>query len=279
MRNRSMTDMDGSGMLTRSKRRKMEERESDNEEIADRTLLVLYFTCVRHPYLYPELRRLCKVLRDDAELEIEYYRFTNLKERSKYGMEYVLGRLLKYVDSFSTLTLLDHIIELIEHKKLCGSNYQGKLISSLLNKMKESEKHKYAFEKKVEFHYHSVDSYNCALKWAARRGNFDLVRLLLADPHVDPSAWNQSAIRVASMFGRTEIVRTLLAHPRVDPSVDNQCAFRTASANGHKVTVRLLLADTRVDPSANNQEAIGMAREYGRAGTIQPLVADPCVVQ
>jgi Ankyrin repeats (3 copies) len=236
-----MTDMDGSGMLTRSKRRKMEERESDIEEIADRTLLVLYFTCVRHPYLYPELRILCKVLCDDSEMEIEYYKFTNLRKRSIEGMEYVLGRLQKYVDSFSTLTLLDHIIEVVENKKHDWLDYRWRHISSLLNKMKESEKHKYVFEKTVEFQYHSVASCNYAPRLAAIEGNTDIVRLLLADPRVDPSADMNYAIRWASELGRTEVVRMLLDDPRVDPSNWKQWAIRKASRNGHKEIVRLLL--------------------------------------
>ena len=45
-------------------------------------------------------------------------------------------------------------------------------------------------------------------------------------------------------------MRLLLADPRVDPSADNNYAIRWAAYNGHTEVVRLLLADPRVDPGA-----------------------------
>jgi len=45
------------------------EMQADFELISNRTLLVLYFTCVRHPYFFPLLRLLCKALHDDKELD------------------------------------------------------------------------------------------------------------------------------------------------------------------------------------------------------------------
>ena len=44
-----------------------------------------------------------------------------------------------------------------------------------------------------------------------------VVRALLADPHVDPAAKNNYAIRRASCNGRARVVRALLADARVDP--------------------------------------------------------------
>jgi hypothetical protein len=54
---------------------------------------------------------------------------------------------------------------------------------------------------------------------------------------VDPSAEDNAAIRVASEEGHTEIVRLLLQDPRVDPSAD---AIKIASANGYEDIVQLL---------------------------------------
>ena len=56
---------------------------------------------------------------------------------------------------------------------------------------------------------------------AAISNNVDRVKLLLADPRVDPAARNNDAIREASINGHLEVVRLLLNDPRVDPSVDN----------------------------------------------------------
>ena len=53
----------------------------------------------------------------------------------------------------------------------------------------------------------------------------------------------------ASEYGRLEIVRELLKDKRVDPSTWNNHAIRYASSNGHLEIVRELLKDSRVDPS------------------------------
>ena len=50
-------------------------------------------------------------------------------------------------------------------------------------------------------------------------GHSEVVRELLKDSRVDPSAYDNSAIRGASMNGRLEVVRELLKDNRVDPSV------------------------------------------------------------
>ena len=47
------------------------------------------------------------------------------------------------------------------------------------------------------------------LYWASVNGHTETVRLLLADPRVDPSDGNNGAIRAASRNGHTEIVRLL----------------------------------------------------------------------
>ena len=51
---------------------------------------------------------------------------------------------------------------------------------------------------------------------AAKRGDINNVRLLLADPRVDPAARNNDAIRWASGNGHSEVVKLLLNDPRVD---------------------------------------------------------------
>ena len=54
----------------------------------------------------------------------------------------------------------------------------------------------------------------------------------------------------ASLNGYLEVVRELLKDSRVDPSADNNYAIRWASRYGHSGVVRELLRDRRVDPSA-----------------------------
>ena len=59
------------------------------------------------------------------------------------------------------------------------------------------------------------EDYNCVLNYTK------IIKLLLADPRVDPSAKDNQAIRRASQYGYTETVKLLLADPRVDPSADD----------------------------------------------------------
>jgi hypothetical protein len=70
-----------------------------------------------------------------------------------------------------------------------------------------------------------------------------VVRLLLSDERVDPSADTNYAIQVASENGHVEVVRLLLSDERVDPSDGKNGAIRCASKNGHIEVVKLLLSD------------------------------------
>lgn len=45
-----------------------------------------------------------------------------------------------------------------------------------------------------------------------------MVKLLLADARVDPTAFNNYAMRLASANGSTEVVKLLLADERVGPN-------------------------------------------------------------
>src|SRR3972149_10202393 len=65
-------------------------------------------------------------------------------------------------------------------------------------------------------------------------------------------------LNVYTKKGDSEIVELLLVDPLVDPSAKNNHAIRFASGNGHDKVVELLLADSRVDPSAVNNFAIQM---------------------
>ena len=94
-------------------RKRPRTEQGDIEIISNRTLLVLYLTCVHHPYLFPLLRQLCKASRDDKELEIEFLKYSKGYKLSINGLKHILGRLVVYVDSLGTETLMDHLIEII----------------------------------------------------------------------------------------------------------------------------------------------------------------------
>ena len=94
------------------------------------------------------------------------------------------------------------------------------------------------------------------LRYASVNGHLELVRELLKDSRVDPSADNNFAIQEASRYGHLEVVRELLKDSRVDPSANNNAAIRLASKNGHLEVVRELRKDSRVEYSVKGKCAI-----------------------
>ena len=74
-----------------------------------------------------------------------------------------------------------------------------------------------------------------------------------------PNARVQSfgrAFSAAAAHGRAGVVRLLLADPRVDPSVDDNHAVQTAMDRMNPATVIALLQDPRVDPCAISREHV-----------------------
>ena len=64
----------------------------------------------------------------------------------------------------------------------------------------------------------------------------------------DPSENDNKALIEASTYGEIGILKVLLADPRVDSSANNNTALYRASGDpGHPNVVKLLLADPRVD--------------------------------
>ena len=78
---------------------------------------------------------------------------------------------------------------------------------------------------------------------------------------MDPACWNNEPIQLASENGRSEVVKILLRDWGVDPSATDDLSLRWASVNGHAEVVKLLLGDPRVDPSSRANEAIKQVQE------------------
>jgi hypothetical protein len=115
---------------------------------------------------------------------------------------------------------------------------------------------------------------NYAIRLASSNGHIEVVKLLLSDERVDPSANGNYAIRWASENGHVKVVRLLLSDERIDPSDDENYAIKWASVNGHVEVVRLLLSDERVDPSANRNFAIRLASKNGHIEVVRLLMSD-----
>ncbi|PRP82929.1 putative ankyrin [Planoprotostelium fungivorum] len=115
------------------------------------------------------------------------------------------------------------------------------------------------------------------LCYAAQEGNADVVRVLLNDKRIDPTAYDQWPINIAASKGHTEVVRLLLSDSRVNPSCEEHIALLSAVRGGHPEIVRLLLQDERVNPSVNNNRALQLAAETGNREIVQILLSDPRV--
>jgi hypothetical protein len=63
---------------------------------------------------------------------------------------------------------------------------------------------------------------------------------------IDPSIYNNYAIRIASVSGFLDIVKLLMKDPRIDPSFDKNWAFRYAIKYDHLKVAKELLKDKRV---------------------------------
>ena len=111
-------------------------------------------------------------------------------------------------------------------------------------------------------------------------GRIDVVDRLLRGAHVDPSANDNRAIRMASSGGHLAIVDRLLQDPRVDPSVHKNRAVRHASECGHLDVVDRLLQDPRVNPMETDDDdtdAFLLACEAGHLAVVDRLLQDPRV--
>jgi hypothetical protein len=114
------------------------------------------------------------------------------------------------------------------------------------------------------------------LSGACERKIPEMVRLLLSDPRVEPG--HPNVIVAACRGGNAEIVRTLLAYESVDPSAednDGNDGLAEACGAGHTEVVRLLLADERVDP--NREDILLHACRQGFTEVLRLLLADPRV--
>lgn len=86
---------------------------------------------------------------------------------------------------------------------------------------------------------------------ASKIGNVNMVKLLLADPQVNP-ADNNRAIMWASQRGHVEVLKLLLEDSRVEPT---SAAFKAAAQNGQLEAVKLLLERPEINP-VNDENTI-----------------------
>jgi hypothetical protein len=93
-------------------------------------------------------------------------------------------------------------------------------------------------------------------------GNAAIARMLI-QAGVDPSYDNNLAIECASEYGLVEVVKVLLADPRVDPSVMNSSSLMGAVREKHSIIVRLLIAHPKITSVNDIIEAQREAKRQG----------------
>lgn len=84
---------------------------------------------------------------------------------------------------------------------------------------------------------------------ACTGNRYEVVKLLLQDPRVNPSVDANAALLWASLTGYHKIVD------------DNTAIIFTSKANHYKV-IQILLSDPRVDPSTNNNQALRLTKQH-----------------
>jgi len=87
---------------------------------------------------------------------------------------------------------------------------------------------------------------------ASESGRIEIIKLLLDDGRVDPSAWNNKAIHYCSVSNNLAIVRLLLNDPRVDINKCGNSIITTAVKSGNPGIVKEILKYPQVDPSIND---------------------------
>lgn len=127
---------------------------------------------------------------------------------------------------------------------------------------------------------HHFSKYNCqfdawALRLAAKKGNFNILKKLSECGNFDVTSERQYALRVASAHGYSCIVKFLLENPRVDPSVGKQESLFNACQNGHFGTVYYLIRHKSVDPTVGSNKALRKALEGKYFRAIDELLTHP----
>ncbi|KAJ3160484.1 hypothetical protein HDU88_007944 [Geranomyces variabilis] len=117
------------------------------------------------------------------------------------------------------------------------------------------------------------------MDYAASRLGLNVIRTMVMDYGVGPSAGDNAAIRAASQGGDVDFVKRLLDDPRVDPNVRALygSALDQACRHDQADVLKLLLQDPRTDPAKDGNRAMILACEEGAIKAVKVLLSDPRV--
>jgi hypothetical protein len=111
-----------------------------------------------------------------------------------------------------------------------------------------------------------------AIRWAARNGHTEVVKVLLADDRVSPEVARNYAIGMAAINGHVEVVKLLMQHPKVNPADDEEYALIHAERHNHYDVIHELVKDKRVNPFIYNGSIFNSLIYKGRADTLELIL-------
>ncbi|KAJ3055580.1 hypothetical protein HDU99_007540, partial [Rhizoclosmatium hyalinum] len=117
---------------------------------------------------------------------------------------------------------------------------------------------------------------NRALRDAIKFKKFSTFNLLVKDPRVDPSAFDNAVIRSTGDHNddHLKFLEVLLQDDRVDPRAGDSEVLRNMAKCGSSRSVSMLLQDGRVDPCALNNLALREAARYDYVDVVHVLLTD-----
>jgi hypothetical protein len=124
----------------------------------------------------------------------------------------------------------------------------------------------------IETHAIDCSLSNLFTKCCANGSPLSVIEYLVSNNFVDPSRFDNEAIKLSSLFGHHEIVKFLLTDHRVDPSDTDDYAIRVSSRCGHYDVIKSLLSDPRVDPSSKNNCVLRYAIKNANLGIVKLLL-------
>ncbi|KAJ3050748.1 hypothetical protein HDU99_008584, partial [Rhizoclosmatium hyalinum] len=114
---------------------------------------------------------------------------------------------------------------------------------------------------------------NRAVRLACSYGNTAIVKRLLEDPRVDATAKNCSALLIPTRNQYWSVIDLLLKVPGMDPTVENNLLLCVACAEGKLDIVEQLLKNSNVNPASENNQALIVACNQGHTQIVKKLLA------
>lgn len=118
------------------------------------------------------------------------------------------------------------------------------------------------------------DYYEQKIVDSSEAGDVKEVGLLISQG-VDPTVYNDAAIRVACGNGHIEVVKLLLADPRVDPTTrSNHCILVSIMSRNIEL-FKIIISDYRIDVGFSQSKALITAISYSVFDMVRILLRDP----